>query len=66
MVSDTDVITTAVQAVLSENTKPVDEYKSGNQKVLGFLVGQVMKKLGGKADPQIVNRILMDNLLHHD
>ena len=62
MVSDMDVITAAVQAVISENAKPVEEYKAGNQKVIGFLVGQVMKTLGGKADPQVVNRILLDNL----
>jgi aspartyl-tRNA(Asn)/glutamyl-tRNA(Gln) amidotransferase subunit B len=62
MVSDTDVISAAIQAVLADNAKAVNEYKGGNQKVLGFLVGQIMKKLGGKADPKIINKILMEQL----
>jgi len=62
MVSDTKAISEAVQAALLENPKSVNDYKSGNQKALGFLVGQIMKKLGGKADPQVVNRLLMESL----
>ena len=62
MVSDRDVIREAIQAVMSDHVKAVHEYKSGSQKVLGFLVGQIMKKLGGKADPQIVNRLLLNEL----
>jgi len=62
MIGDTETVAAAIQAVLTENTKAVNEYKSGNQKVLGFLVGKIMKTLGGKADPQVVNALLMDNL----
>jgi aspartyl-tRNA(Asn)/glutamyl-tRNA(Gln) amidotransferase subunit B len=58
MVSDTGVIENAIREALEENPKAVGEYKAGNQKVAGFLVGKVMQKLGGKADPQIVNKIL--------
>ncbi len=58
LVSDESVIETAVREVLGENAKSVAEYRAGSQKVLGFLMGQTMKKLGGKADPQAVNRIL--------
>jgi len=58
MVSDTGLLETAVQEVLAENEKSVTEYKEGSQKVFGFLVGQVMKKTAGKADPKTVNELL--------
>ena len=63
LIGDTAVIGKAVQAVLAENPKPVNDYKSGNPNVLGFLVGKVMKKLDGKADHQVV-RSLLSELLH--
>jgi len=62
MVSDTGVLEAAVSDVLAENTKSVDEYNEGNQKVFGFLVGQVMKKTAGKADPKSVNELLRKKL----
>jgi len=62
MVSDTGLLETAVSEVLAENEKSVAEYKAGSQKVFGFLVGQVMKKTAGKADPKSVNEILRKKL----
>jgi len=62
MVSDADVIEKAVREVFSENIVTVNDYRNGNHKVLGFLVGQTMKKLGGKADPQIVNSLIINEL----
>jgi len=62
MVSDSGTIQKAVDEVLAANAKSVDEYRSGNEKVLGFLVGQTMKKLGGKADPQAVNKCIREKL----
>ena len=62
MVSDTGIIDAAVLKVLAENEKSVAEYKSGNQKVIGFFVGKVMKILEGKADPKIVNAALIKHL----
>ncbi|MDR1688357.1 MAG: Asp-tRNA(Asn)/Glu-tRNA(Gln) amidotransferase subunit GatB [Clostridiales bacterium] len=62
MVSDTGVIEEAIKTVISENAKSVAEYKNGNQKVVGFFVGNIMRKLGGKADPAIVNKLLMKYL----
>jgi aspartyl-tRNA(Asn)/glutamyl-tRNA(Gln) amidotransferase subunit B len=59
MVSDTGLIDETIQAVLAENERSVLEYKDGNQKVTGFLMGQAMRKLGGKADPAVVNGRLM-------
>lgn len=57
-VSDTGAIRAAVESVLDENPKAAEEYRSGKEKVLGFLVGQVMKKTKGKADPAKVREII--------
>jgi aspartyl-tRNA(Asn)/glutamyl-tRNA(Gln) amidotransferase subunit B len=62
MVSDTATIDAAVDAALSQNEKSVREYKDGSEKVLGFLVGQVMRNMGGKADPKLVNERLLEAL----
>jgi aspartyl-tRNA(Asn)/glutamyl-tRNA(Gln) amidotransferase subunit B len=61
-VSDTGSIETTVQQVLTSYPKQVSEYRSGNEKVFGFLVGQVMKATQGKANPQKVNDILRQKL----
>jgi len=58
MVSDTGLLESAIKEVLAENEKSVKEYLDGSQKVFGFLVGQVMKKTAGKADPKSVNELL--------
>ncbi|HCC35469.1 MAG TPA: Asp-tRNA(Asn)/Glu-tRNA(Gln) amidotransferase GatCAB subunit B [Ruminococcaceae bacterium] len=62
LISDTGIIEDAIKAALAENAKSVDEYKNGNAKVIGFFVGRIMKKLGGKADPKLVNELLMKAL----
>ena len=48
--------------MLAENAGIVEEYRSGKEKVYGFLVGQVMKKTKGKADPGTVNELLKQSL----
>jgi len=60
--SDTGVLQAAVEEVIEENTAIVEEYRSGKDKVFGFLVGQVMKKTKGKADPGLVNELLRKSL----
>ena len=62
MVSDSGAIETAVDEVLAANPKTMEEFHSGKEKVLGFLVGQVMKKMKGKADPAKVNELLRKKL----
>ena len=62
MVSDAGFIEKITDEVLAENEKSVNEYIGGSQKVIGFLVGQIMKKAGGKADPQTVNAVLREKL----
>jgi len=61
-VSDTARIVAVVEQVLAANGNQVEQYKSGNEKVYGFLVGQVMKVTQGKANPQKVNEILRTKL----
>jgi len=58
MVSDTGLLEAAINEVMAENEKTVGEYRAGSEKVFGFLVGQVMKKTAGKADPKTVNELL--------
>ena len=62
LVSDTSVLEQAVTAVLAENPKPVEEYRAGNEKVLGFLMGKIMAKTGGKADPGAVREMVKQRL----
>ena len=57
-VSDTGAIEEAVDAVLGDNADAVDKIRSGDMKPFGFLVGQVMRHMGGKADPKVVRQIL--------
>jgi aspartyl-tRNA(Asn)/glutamyl-tRNA(Gln) amidotransferase subunit B len=57
-VSDEGAIVGAVEGVLAANPEAVDRYRAGEDKVLGFLVGQVMRATGGKADPKVVNALL--------
>lgn len=59
---DSGVLKTAVREVLQEHPGTVEEYRSGKEKVLGFLVGQVMRKMKGKADPGKVNQMLKEGL----
>ena len=61
-VSDEGAIAAAVDAVLAANPAQVASYKGGKSGVLGFLVGQVMKSTGGKANPALVNRLLKERL----
>ncbi len=57
-VSDTDAIEAVVARVLEQNSAKVDEYRAGKTGLIGFFVGQVMREMGGQANPKIVNEIL--------
>ena len=61
-ITDEDGIKKLVIEVLNENETQVKQYLSGETKVIGFLVGQTMKKSKGKANPELVNRILYNEL----
>ncbi len=62
MVNDDEALEKAVEAALEANPKTVEEYRAGKAKVMGFLVGQVMKGMKGKANPAKVNEILAERL----
>ena len=61
-VSDTGVIEKTVDEVLAANPTQVEQYRAGKEQVFGFLVGQVMKALQGKANPGVANEILKKKL----
>lgn len=61
-VSDTSVIEKTVDEVLAANATQVEQYRAGKEQVFGFLVGQVMKALQGKANPGVANAILKQKL----
>ena len=61
-VSDEGALDTIIEEVLSKNPTQVAQFKEGKQQVLGFLVGQVMKASGGKANPGKVNELLKKRL----
>lgn len=61
-VSDPGLVSAAVDAVLSANPQSVADLRSGKEKAFGFLVGQVMRELKGKADPKAVNEALRSQL----
>lgn len=59
-ITDESQILEVVEKVLSENQQSVIDYKNGKDRALGFLVGQVMKATKGKANPQLVNKMILD------
>jgi aspartyl-tRNA(Asn)/glutamyl-tRNA(Gln) amidotransferase subunit B len=61
-VTDTGAIEAAVDEAIAAGAAQVEQYKGGNEKVLGWFVGQVMKATQGKANPQAVNEMLRKKL----
>ena len=61
-VSDSGEIAGLIDGVIADNADKVAEYQGGKDKLFGFFVGQVMKKSGGKANPQMVNQLLREKL----
>ncbi len=61
-VSDREALWPIVEAVLNENPAKVDEYRGGKTGLIGFFVGQVMRKTGGKANPEVVKDLLAGRL----
>ncbi len=61
-VSDEAALAAIIDDVLGKNPTQVEQYKAGKEQVLGFLVGQVMKASGGKANPGKVNELLKKRL----
>ena len=61
-ITDSSAIENLVDEILQLNTDQVEQYKNGKEKVFGFLVGQIMKKSKGQADPALVNKLLKDRI----
>lgn len=61
-ISDEGAILAIVNEVIADNPASVEDYKAGKEKAIGFLVGQVMKRSKGKANPGLVNKLLVDVL----
>jgi aspartyl-tRNA(Asn)/glutamyl-tRNA(Gln) amidotransferase subunit B len=57
-ISDENEIVNIIEVVLNVNKSQVNSYHNGNEKVFGFFVGQIMRETKGKANPQIVNKLL--------
>lgn len=62
MVSDADAIAEAVAAVITEQRQAVADYRAGQHKALGFLIGQAMRKLQGKGNPALVRKAMLEAL----
>ena len=62
-ITDTDAIAQAVNDVIAGFPDQAEQVRAGEEKVIGFLVGQVMKATSGKANPQAVNELLKKHLL---
>ncbi len=61
-ISDVGELEKIVDEIIANNADQVEAYRGGNQKLMGFFVGQVMKVSQGKANPKIVNKILNEKL----
>ena len=60
--SDTGAIEAIVDEIIANNAPQVEQFKSGNEKILGFFVGQAMKATQGKANPKLLNEMLRTKL----
>lgn len=61
-VNDEGALRETIEKVIAENPQSVSDYRAGKTKAIGFLVGQTMKAMKGKADPGMVNQILKELL----
>ena len=61
-VADDGALKSVIEKVIEENPQSVEDYRSGKKKAIGFLVGQTMKAMQGKADPGMINQILQELL----
>ena len=61
-VNDEGALRKTVEEVIANNPQSVQDYKSGKEKAIGFLVGQTMKAMKGKADPSMINKMLKELL----
>ena len=61
-VNDEGALRSTIEKVIAANPQSVEDYRNGKKKAIGFLVGQTMKEMKGKADPAMINQILAELL----
>ena len=61
-VNDSGALKQTIEQVIANNPQSVEDYRNGKEKAIGFLVGQTMKAMHGKADPAMVNQMLKEML----
>ena len=61
-VSDSGQLLTWVNEALDNNPKSIEDYKNGRDRAIGFLVGQIMKASKGQANPQMINKMLLEEI----
>ncbi|SDI88768.1 Asp-tRNA(Asn)/Glu-tRNA(Gln) amidotransferase subunit GatB [Natribacillus halophilus] len=61
-ISDEDELKSIVEGILDENQQSIEDFKNGKDKAFGFLVGQTMKATKGKANPQVVNKLIQEGI----
>ena len=61
-ISDEGAIKEVVDKILAANPQSIADYKAGKDRALGFLVGQCMKEMKGKGNPQILNKLILEEL----
>jgi aspartyl-tRNA(Asn)/glutamyl-tRNA(Gln) amidotransferase subunit B len=61
-IQDRGQIGAMIDQVLADHAEPVEQYLAGKESVFGFLIGQVMRASRGKAEPQLVRRLLRERL----
>ena len=61
-ISDEGEIKAIVEQIIADNPQSVEDYKAGKDRALGFLVGQAMKATKGKANPQLLNKLFVEEM----
>ena len=62
MISDSSSILPIIDEIITDHSNEVQAFRNGKTKLLGFFVGQLMKRTKGKADPKLANRLLAEKL----
>ena len=62
IISDPNELKNIITNILSCNSSSVSDYKSGNTRAIKFLMGQIMKETKGSANPELVNKLLEEEL----
>ena len=61
-ISDEGALRKIIEEALNANPQSIEDFKNGKKKAVGFLVGQIMKATKGQANPQLVNKILVEEI----